>query len=559
MEKNLTTQWPTGDGFHNDKTFMDSHLSGAASRPGMVRLFSVLFLCLWLFSLSCGSPPTDPRTVIPADSLIYLETRDLGSVLRAITENKAFTQLAERRPNISSVDGVSVAIAVTGFETREQVLTEENSILNFQPRFVAVVETGFWNFQAIRFAENDIGGFVNSAYGGEVVADIADRPEGRFYEWTSPAGQKAYALVAGSLIYFGNDETAIEKCLAVKRGEVDSIAKNPKITDGDRLAFGYISGEGVAQIANIAGISLAMQTSEEGEVKSFIARVLPEIVRNSMRELTWTATKTEQGIEDRFVIRSEGDLGAIFSETIVPAPRGDGANEYILPPNAASVTRYSLRDPQIAWRSVLLSTRRLAGEFNGRLIASFAGSLFEPYGIDNAELFLSAVGPVLHTIRFEPDGDRAIVVAEALDLEKIKRSAAEEIDFSRPPETSEGAQIWKSADGETSLMVIDKTVIIGEAVDAEKLLEWKLKRDPAAEPSGIFSEFASSDAAAVTAASDVESAAKIVGVFSERKNANESVRLNYITESRFNQNGMERRTVSDFGLIGSIIANFARE
>ncbi|MEP6789677.1 MAG: hypothetical protein ABJB40_14655, partial [Acidobacteriota bacterium] len=46
------------------------------------------FICvhLWLILLtSCGSKPTDLRSVIPADSLIYLETNDLGNALRAVT------------------------------------------------------------------------------------------------------------------------------------------------------------------------------------------------------------------------------------------------------------------------------------------------------------------------------------------------------------------------------------------------------------------------------------------------------------------------------------------
>jgi hypothetical protein len=37
-----------------------------------------------LFAFSCGSKPIDPRTVIPGDSLIYLETSDLGRALSAI-------------------------------------------------------------------------------------------------------------------------------------------------------------------------------------------------------------------------------------------------------------------------------------------------------------------------------------------------------------------------------------------------------------------------------------------------------------------------------------------
>ena len=555
---NLNTQADAPDGFGDIKTRADFGLPSAAGRSRAL-LFCIAFFGLWFLSLSCGSPPTDPRTLIPADALVYLETRDLGAALREITENKAFTQLAARRPNLGVLSGVSVAAAVTGFQTREQAVTEDSSILNFQARFVAVAETGMWNFQALRFTENDIGAFVNDAYGGEVVADIVDRPDGKFYEWTSPAGQKAYALVAGSVIFFGNDESAIERCLAVKRGEADSIAKNTRIGDGERLAFGFVSNEGVAQISNILGVLLAMQSSEEGEVKGFVARVLPEILRNSTKELTWTATKTEKGIEDRFIITSQGDLAAILSETIVPAPRGAGANEYLLPPNATSVTRYNLNDPQIAWRSILLSAQHLAGDFNGEIISSFAGSVFEPYGIDNPELFLSAVGPVIHTVKYEPDDERSIVIADARDIDKIMRSVKGEIDFSRPPENRDGATVRKSDDGETAFITIDKTVIIGESEAAEKFVTWRLRREPSAESSGIFSEFSSSDAAAVTAASDVETAAKIVDLFTERKDTNESVRLRYVTESRFNRNGIERLTISDFGLFGSIITYFSRQ
>ena len=46
---------------------------------------------------------------------------------------------------------------------------------------------------------------------------------------------------------------------------------------------------------------------------------------------------------------------------------------------------------------------------------------------------------------------------------------------------------------------------------------------------------------------------------SERKNENEKIVLTYRTETRFNAGGLERRTISDFGLIGSILERLHSE
>src|SRR5689334_3121454 len=65
-------------------------------------------------SLGCGSKPTDPRTVIPGDALVYLESNDLREALRPITENPKFEAAAKSNPNLDALKGVRVAIAVTG-------------------------------------------------------------------------------------------------------------------------------------------------------------------------------------------------------------------------------------------------------------------------------------------------------------------------------------------------------------------------------------------------------------------------------------------------------------
>ena len=338
-----------------------------------------------LMSLSCGSKPTDLRTVIPGDALVYLESNDLGKTLNALTENDAFQQLAKNKPDLSALGGIKLAVAVTGFETSEQKVTDENSILNFQPRFVAVAETNTWNWQALSFAENKLGEFINEVYGGGIELETSDKMDGKYFVWTAQDGRKAYALVQGSVIFFGNDESAIDKCVAVKRGEADSIAKNPKITGGDRLAFGYISTDGIAQIANLAGIQLAMGASEEGEVKSFIARILPEIIRNSVKEISWTATGTQSGIEDRYNIELNPAVTKIAHETLTGKNvRQNDFAEYI-PLEFASATRYNLSDPRIAWRSVVLTAQSQTDALSGNLIAAFSSSLFEPYGVEDPD------------------------------------------------------------------------------------------------------------------------------------------------------------------------------
>ena len=514
---------------------------------------------LWTILLaSCGSKPTDLRTVIPGDTLVYLESNDLGKTLRAITENESFRQIAKIQPDLSALDGIQLAVAVTGFETSEQQLTAENSILNFQPRFVAVVETNAWNWQALKFTENKIGEFINQAYGGEIELETSDKHGGKYFVWTARDGRKAFALVQGSVIFFGNDESAIEKCLAVKRGEADSIAKNPKITSGDRLAFGYISPDGVAQISNLAGIQLAMGASEESEVKSFIARVLPEILRNSVKEIEWTAAKTEWGIDDKYDIELSPVVAKVANETLTAEnfQQYDFA-EYV-PLEFASATRYNLSEPRIAWRSVVLTAQSQTDAQSGRLIAAFSGSLFEPYAIEDPELFLSSIDERVMTVKLDAEGENAVAIANVKNAVDMKKSIAKEINFAKPPEKNADADVWKSEDGELAAAFLGNVVIVGDAESVLKCLAAKQSGENLTKIER-FKRFEITTASAVTITNEVGPAAKLVEVFGERKEETRLLEHRSFAATWFDEKGMHRTTLSDFGLIGSIIEQFGKE
>ena len=525
----------------------------------------LLSLCLFtsaVLILSCSSKPVDPRTLIPADSLVYLETSDLGKVLDAITSNPKFQQLAKTKPDTSALNGIKLTVAVTGFQTSEEPAAEGNAVLNFKPHFVAVAETNAWNYQALGFTENKLGEFINEVYGGEIELVTTDKHGGKYFTWTAQDGRKAYALVLGSLILFGNDESAIERCVTVQSGDGESIAKNPRVAAfaTDSLASGYVSKDGVAQIANIAGLSFATGASEEGEVKSFIARVLPEVVRNSVIDAVWTARQLENGrVEDNYTFSLADDAAKVFAETIVPGADPDPDLSRFVPKEFVSTSRYSLKDAQIAWRGVLLTAQSKTDSISGNLLTAFSSSLFEPYGVEDAEMFLSSVGSALQTVRFDAEGEEVAVITRIRDLEKLKRSLAKELNISKTPAAFENAQIWRSEDGEVTAAILgdNSRLIIGESASVEKCLK-ATNSGESLVTIAADSRITASNAAVVTTGDYTDSNAELIKTLSDRKD-NSPLVQSYVTETRFNQKGMERRTVSAFGVIGTIIGKLDKD
>lgn len=507
-------------------------------------------------NLSCKTAPADLRTLAPADTLVYLETNDLGKALGALTESRAFQEAAKNKPDFSALAGMQTAIVVTGFEASENQVTAENSVLNFKPRFVAVADTHTWNRYTLQFTEEKLGDFVNETYGGEVTLEAAEKAGGKSFVWTAKDGRKAFAFVKDSKIFFSNDESALEKSLSVSRGEAESLIKNETLgtmraESKEKLAFGYVSPDGIAQISNLAGVSTALDATDDDEGRSFIARVLPQILRGSVREVFWTAAKNEQGIEDKYTIWLTPENTAVVKETLVPAAPGQANSAEFLPADVFSATRYNLQNPQIAWRSLLLVAGKNADAMSAKILVAFSGSLLDPYGVADAETFLSAVDSEIWTANFDAEGEKSVAIVAVKDEEKIKKSITE-IDFKAAPAT-DGPAIWKSADGETAAAFSDNKLILGDPESVLKCLQAKTAGQNFTK-TAAWKKFSETNAVALTYGKD--STEKVIEVLSEKKAENIQVLTNYTTETRFNAQGIERRTGSPFGLIGKILEQF---
>jgi hypothetical protein len=520
--------------------------------------FTFAFLLFtFAFLSSCNSKPTDLRTLAPAETLVYLESNDLSKTLYALTENETFRQAAKDKPDFSVLENVQFAVAVTGFEATEKKLTEENSALDFKPHFVAIADTHAWKPTAVSIAENQINNFVKEIYGEDVKLEKDEKRDAKFFTWTSADGRKLFSAVSGSIIYIANDESLLDKCLAIGRGEADNLLKNESLSRAyaanteNNLAFGYVSPEGVAQISNLAGISVASETSKEAEGQSFIARVLPQILRGTTREILWTAQKKEAGIEDKLSISLNPETSSVLRETLAQSVDARSTSAEFLPSDVFSMTRYNLKNPQVAWRSLLLVSANNTDSLSGNLIIRFSDKVLESYGISNAEMFLSAVDADIFTAQFDAAGEKSVTIATTRDTEKIRKSLSE-INFKSQPEKYLNAEIWYSQDKRTAAAFAENKLILGDVESVLKCLDAKLNGQNFTK-NRSFLKLTESKAAAITFAKDTDSAEKIVAILSEPNDENKRFITDYLTETRITEKGIERKTVSDFGLIGSII------
>ncbi len=527
--------------------------------------FLFVFVCvhLWLiFLVSCQSKPTDLRSLAPADTLIYLETNDLGKTLETLTESRAFQELARDKTDFSALENVQFAVAVTGFETSEQQVANQQSVLNLKPRFVAIADTHAWKSTAASIAENQIGEFVRRTY-GDVKLEKSEKADATFFVWTSATdGRKVFAAVSRSVIYVGNDENLLDKCLAVKRGEAESLLKNENLAHAretsretskaeNSLAFGYISPAGVAQITNFAGVSLAIGATENDNTRSFIAETLPQVLQKTTKEIAWTTSRAEQGIEDKIFVATTNETSSVFKETLQTSSQSQTDSVEFLPSDIFSTTRYNLQNPQLSWRGLLFVVAKQTDARSAKILAQFSNNLLASYGVSDADRFLSAVDSHILTAQLDADGEKSIAIVAVRDLENVKKSIAG-INFKSQPEKSADAEIWKSEDGEIMAAFAENKLILGDGESVLKCLEAK-RGGQNFTKNQYFSKFNDSKAVSTTYAKDTDSAEKILKVLGAPKDENKKITTIYLTETRFTENGVERKSISAFGFIGTIL------
>jgi len=162
------------------------------------------------------------------------------------------------------------------------------------------------------------------------------------------------------------------------------------------------------------------------------------------------------------------------------------------------------------------------------------------------------------TARFDGEGERQVVIARVKDRATLLSSVAQELRSEKPTEPESGTNIWRSADGDIAMAIAGDIVFIGYP-DAVQLSIDAGKRTGGTQLPASIKAIAASTAAAATIGGDSEIPGRIADVLSAKRSTEAPVVARYATETRIHQKAIERTSVSDFGIIGSIIAQFASE
>lgn len=470
--------------------------------------FLLLVFCL-IYSACSSKPRLELRSLAPAETLIYLETNDLGEIVKTLTESQAWKEYASSTPDFSGFYGIQTAVAISGFETTQSIVS-----LNVKPKFVLIFDTNTFEAATKSAVETQIGKFLKDAN--------FEKNNDKFI-WTTKDNRKVFAVIAGSIAFIGNDESLIETCLQTKSGEKPNLLQNvtlSKLHDEKPLAFGFISAEGIKELSNFAGVKLAIDTSEEDLVRSFIAKNLPEILQKSLTEISWKAEKNQIGVEDKFSIKLNPEIANALNDSLQKSADFAELAKYI-PANTYSATSYNFASPNLAFQGFVKTIKSQTDESSGNIVEKFSNLSLQAYGLNDTNTFLGNVKNQIISLQFDEEGENSVVIAKVKDKAKLKAVLDEEV----------------------SLKFIDDTAIFGDSESVEKCQsDMKINTFSALQNSSIS-----------TISQENTEVKPIVKHFAEIRNKNEEKLLFSTTQTQINALGIERTTVSSFGIFGKIM------
>jgi len=517
---------------------------------------SMIVALLLIAGTACSGERTDFASIAPSDTLVYLESENLGVALGAIGDSPELGRVVEEGPDFSPLSGLRAGIFVTALDAAEDVVSDSGSELSLRPRFVAAVESDSWFWNPDSFLTETVGDFVSKSYGKDVKTEKSDEKDGTVILWKSSDGRSAFGAVRGSMVLFSNDRDALQAVLATRRGERDNISGNSalqRLRGAQGIASGYVSQAGVIQLSSFVGISTALSTTDDDEGRSFIARIVPDLVRANVKEILWTSSATESGITDRYEIVLADKVAEEMSVAAQSAQRNADELLSLVPTSARTVTRYGIASPSVAWSALVRNLSESTDILNGTVLTRAADGVFAPYGVASAGVLTTEVDGSVITLSLDDSGEQVVALFRARDTQSLRRTIV--ADFSKPAVSTGGFSLWMSDDGDFGYAERAGLVVVGESEAVQTVLS-QSRSGEGLSKSPLFRDFIASKGLSVTVGRDAESVEQMIKALS-LKGDKPAGSVDYLVSTEFNTRGMVRTTVSSFGLVGSLLSQFS--
>ena len=530
----------------------------------LVFVLAAFFTAVWIWWQR--PQRVEMATYVPAETLVYLEANDLPQVLVALTATDAWRELAPvykiekdygnfgwfsrilASANLGSTETVvfgrsQIAVALINIGAKEGA---ENS-LKIRPVYAVVIETKSSRAPA-PFVEKQVGDFAKKQL-GEIRVEKKNADDAAWTIYRSTTDERnLFAAVAGTTAIIGNDQSAVQACLDTKNGKRKNLADDENllkmranVESETAFAFGFITAEGVKQLSHVGAILVAGQMAEEPQAMSLLAQSLPPFLQKTVNSIGWSARFNAGRIEDRYYVQMPADLVSRLREPLAIGEQKFSRAGDFLPLQTRTVTIYNLKNAGAAWRGVVFAIMTRLDTVSAAAFSQMTNSLLAPYGVKNATEFLDATKGEIVTARIPSvETNSKVAIVSAHNADKMRQNL------------------------EKPAQAVEDKFLFGEAVD--QCLRARESKETLAETVYWKNFNASPNIAFIrTMAADGDTPPSFVALFAKDENKNNAPLGNSpdwiwtTSETRLMREGFDRRTVSPFGLIGTLATSFAEK
>ncbi len=537
---------------------------------------------------------TDMATFAPADCLAFVEANDLIEVAQGIEGTQAWKALAgpvaarsnllpnrwflrlARWTGIGSPGAIllarsQVAIVFTGAEANQA-----GSTLTVKPLATFVVQTHTTQRRMRPTIEQHIEELAKRVFGQPGLS--RKQVEGvDLSEWSSSDGARhIVAAFAGTVAIIGNDEPSVLHCLEARRGKRPSLAGEKQLDDlrqkvdaTHSSVFGFVSKVGVKSLLQAFALYRAGSSSDAVTV----SQIFSETVGNLVEGLGWSSRFVDAMVEDRCSITLSQGVADKLRGSFVPEDRAVISELPFVPSDANSVSLYHFRDVEGVWldlNSVVASHADLIGSIATRPMLR---GLLKPYGIDDADTFVHAVGTRIQTIRLEEDSP-SVLVTEALDRQALRKIALQRLGSKPKTENVGDFELLLSSTDNWAASFADHHFLSGPPEAVRRCLQARAQSKSLTSTDAFQKSQRSIDISlpitALTSSNDQHVAISFVELFSEHERSAFSTSASAIDQAAkslpfavsvviLKDAGLEWTSRSSFGLVGSLLVTLTPE
>ncbi len=396
-------------------------------------------------------------------------------------------------------------------------------------------------------------------------------------EWSSSDGARHITLAfVGTVAIVGNDEASVMSCVDARRGRRASLLGNQQLEHARAQVdaagaplFGFVSKAGVKPILQ----AWALYLFSSNQNATTIAPIFANVFSNLVDGFAWTSRFIDGRAEDRCFLQLSEGVADKLRVSAVPEDRALPKEITFVPPDAYSVSVYHFRDAEKLWRDVNTTVSSHADVVGAIAARPLLRSIFPPYGINDPDTFVGAVGPRIATIRLE-ENTPSVLVAGAFDPPSLRKLAQQRLGPNAKTETVGDAELMLSRSDDFVASFAGDHFLTGAADAVRRCLQARAQSQSLVSVDSYRRSQRLIDNTlpiiALTFTDDRRPAISFVELFSPSERSAFSTNAASIDQASrslpyavsvtmLKDNGFEWTSRSAFGVFGSLVIRFAPE